>query len=92
MRETGHPGVCHRSVVGLASQYEMTHTSTRAGKNIPIPWSVTATDEGLSLSRPVLATDNPSFCRVHVISPAKASRNLNLLQAVFMKWSTRNRK
>ena len=92
MSKTGHPGDCHKSVVGHASQCEAAQPSTRAEINIPIPWSVTATDEGLSMSQPVLATNNPSFCRVQVISPAKTSRNLNFLQAVFIKWSTRDRK
>ena len=90
MGETSNPDVCHRSVVGHASQCEVTHTSTRAGINIPIPWSLTTTDEGLSLSRSVIATDIPTFCQVCVISLAKANSTLNPLQAIFIKWSTRN--
>ena len=77
MGETGHPDVCHRSVVGNASQCEVTHTSIRAGINIPNFWSVTATDEEVGLSRPVFVTDNPSFCQVCAISPAKTSSTLN---------------
>jgi len=45
--------------VGHASQCEMTHTYKRAGINILISWSVTATDKGVSLSSLVLAIDNP---------------------------------
>ena len=90
MGETSNPDVCHRSVVGHASQCEVTHTSTRAGINIPIPWTLTTTDEGLSLSRSVIATDIPTFCQVCVISLAKANSTLNPLQAIFIKWSTRN--
>ena len=64
--------------MGHASQCEVTNTHQRAGIDKPIFWLVTATDEGLSLSRHVLAIDNPSFCQVCVISPAKASTTLDL--------------
>ena len=58
-------------MVGHASQCEVTNTYQKAGINKPVLWSATVTDEGLSLSRHVLATDNSS-------SPAKASSTLNL--------------
>ena len=66
-----------------ASQCEVTRTPTRAGINKPILWSVTATDEGHSLSRPVLATVHPSSCQVCATSPAKASSTLNNFASSF---------
>ena len=75
--ETGHPNTCRRSVVGHGSQCEVTNTHRWAVISKPILWSITATDEGLSVSRHVLVTDNPSFCQVCTASPARASSTLN---------------
>ena len=77
-----------RSVVDCASRCIVTCTSQRAGINKPIIWSVTATDTGVSLSWPVLATDITFICQECAASPAKA-RSTQMLCKQFMKWSIR---
>ena len=72
-------------MLGHASQCEVANPHHGARINKPILWSVTATDEGLSLSRHVLATDNLSFCQVCAISPAKASNTLKLFASSLYK-------
>ena len=74
--ETGHPG---RRSTHLSKGPWWTFanivicTTQRAEINKPIIRSVTATGTGVSLSWPVLATDNISICQVRVASPAKVS-------------------
>ena len=52
------------------------YTTQRAKINKPITWSVTATDIRVSLSWPVLATDNTSISQECAASSAKASNAL----------------
>lgn len=47
--------------------------------NILIFWSVIATDKGISLSRPVLATDHPPSFQEWASNQAKARGTLNPL-------------
>ena len=56
----------------LVSALIVTYTTQRTEISKPIIWSVTATDMVVSLSRPVLATDNTSICQECAASPAKA--------------------
>ena len=69
--------ICQSVHGGLfASQCIVTYTTQRAKINKPITWSVTATDIRVSLSWPVLATDNTSISQECAASSAKASNAL----------------